>query len=49
MVLADEFRDGNVPARQEPVRVAQRAFQALPETVGQRYFEGIRPVTKRRY
>jgi len=40
VVLADEFRDGNVPAQQEPLRVAQRAFAALPETVGERYFRG---------
>ena len=40
VVLADEFRDGNVPAVQEPRRVAQRAFAALPETVGEYYFRG---------
>jgi len=40
VVLADEFRDGNVPAQQQPLRVAQRAFAALPETVGERYFRG---------
>jgi hypothetical protein len=33
LVVADEFRDGNVPAVQEPLRVARRAFQSLPETV----------------
>jgi hypothetical protein len=26
LVLADEFRDGNVPAQKEPLRVARRAF-----------------------
>jgi len=40
LVLADEFRDGNVPAQQEPLRVAQRAFEALPETVNEYYFRG---------
>jgi hypothetical protein len=40
LVLADEFRDGNVPARQEPLRCAKLAFAALPETVTQRYFRG---------
>jgi hypothetical protein len=39
-VLADEFRDGNVPAQQEPLRVARRAFQALPATVQEYYFRG---------
>lgn len=37
---ADEFRDGNVPAIKEPLRVAQRAFQALPETVAEYRFRG---------
>lgn len=40
VVLAEEFRDGNVPAQQEPLRVAQRAFAALPETVKEYYFRG---------
>lgn len=40
VVLADEFRDGNVPAQQEPLRVAQRAFAALPDTVREYYFRG---------
>jgi hypothetical protein len=40
LALTDEFRDGNVPAQQEPLRVAQRAFQALPETVEEFYFRG---------
>ena len=38
--LTDEFRDGNVPAQQEPLGVAQRAFQALPDTVEEYYFRG---------
>jgi hypothetical protein len=40
VVLADQFRDGNVPAIQDPLSVARRAFAALPETVGERYFRG---------
>jgi len=40
LVVADEFRDGNVPAQVEPLRVAQRAYQALPETVNEFYFRG---------
>ena len=30
LVVADEFRDGNVPAKQEPLTCAQLAFAALP-------------------
>ena len=40
LVVADEFRDGNVPARQEPLTCAQMAFAALPASVTQRYFRG---------
>jgi hypothetical protein len=40
LIVADEFRDGNVPAVQEPLRVARRAFQSLPETVTEYYFRG---------
>jgi hypothetical protein len=40
LVLADEFRDGNVPAHMEPLAVAQRAFAALPGTVGEYYYRG---------
>jgi hypothetical protein len=32
-VLADEFRDGNVPAPMAPLTVAKAAFAALPKTV----------------
>jgi hypothetical protein len=35
LVLADQFRDGNVPAQMEPLEVAQRAFAALPSTVNE--------------
>jgi hypothetical protein len=40
LVLADEFRDGNVPAKQNPLACAKLAFAALPETVTRRYFRG---------
>lgn len=40
LVLADEFRDGNVPAKQDPLSCAQLAFAALPETIQRRYFRG---------
>jgi hypothetical protein len=40
LVLADEFRDGNVPAQQEPLTCAKLAFVALPDTIEQRYFRG---------
>jgi hypothetical protein len=40
VVLADEFRDGNVPAHQELLPITQQAFQALPETIVERYFRG---------
>ncbi len=40
VVVGDEFRDGNVPAQQALLPITQRAFQALPETVVERYFRG---------
>lgn len=40
VVVAEEFRDGNVPAQQDLLPVAQRAFAALPSTVQERYFRG---------
>jgi hypothetical protein len=46
VVLADEFRDGNVPAMMTPLTVAKRAFAALPHTVQTYYFRGIRLVMK---
>lgn len=38
LIVADEFRDGNVPANREPLRCARAAFAALPPTVTERYF-----------
>ena len=40
LVLADEFRDGNVRAQQEPLNCAKLAFAALPESIQERYFRG---------
>jgi hypothetical protein len=40
LVLADEFRDDNMPAKQEPLTCAKLAFAALPPEVRQRYFRG---------
>lgn len=40
LVLADQFRDGNVPAQMEPLPVARRAFAALPSTVQEYYYRG---------
>ena len=40
LALADEFRDGNVPAQMAPLPVARRAFQALPPTISEYYFRG---------
>lgn len=40
LVLADEFRDGNVPAMQEPLNCAKLGFAALPEDIEQRFFRG---------
>src|SRR5207302_4178004 len=40
VVLADEFRDGNVPAQMAPLTVAQAAFAAWPKTVTSYYYPG---------
>ena len=40
MVVADEFRDGNVPAGKDPLTVIRRGFAALPSTVLRRRFRG---------
>jgi hypothetical protein len=39
-ILAEEFRDGNVPALSAPLTCAQAAFAALPDTVTRYYFRG---------
>jgi hypothetical protein len=40
VVLADEFRDGNVPAMMSPLTSAKQAYAALPETVTEYYYRG---------
>ena len=40
LIVADQFRDGNVPAGQEPLSCCRMAFEALPRSVGERYFRG---------
>lgn len=40
MILADEFRDGNVPSMMKPLTVAKRAFACLPASVVELYFRG---------
>lgn len=40
LVVADEFRDGNVPAGQKPLNCCQMAFEAVPNGVTERYFRG---------
>jgi hypothetical protein len=40
LVLAEEFRDGNVPAGMQPLRVTQEAFEALPTGIQRRGFRG---------
>lgn len=40
LALADEFRDGNVPAHVAPLATVKRAFAALPESVEEYYFRG---------
>jgi hypothetical protein len=38
VIVADEFRDGNVPAGKRPLDVVKRAFAALPASVEHRRF-----------
>lgn len=40
LVVADQYRDGNVPAGMDTLAVARRAFGALPATVQERAFRG---------
>ncbi len=40
LILADEFRDGNVPAMMSPLTAAKAAFGALPTTVETFYYRG---------
>ena len=38
LVLADEYRDGNVPAAMSNLPLIQRGFAALPPTITERFF-----------
>lgn len=40
LIVADEFRDGNVPAQMSPLNCAKAAFGALPEQVKEYYYRG---------
>jgi hypothetical protein len=40
LVLADEFRDGNVPAAYQGLAVAKAAYAALPSTVTEFFYRG---------
>lgn len=40
LIVADEFRDGNVPGGKDPLTSVKRAFEALPSQVTERYFRG---------
>jgi hypothetical protein len=40
LILADQFRDGNVPAHKDPLSVAKAAFRALPSSVTEYYYRG---------
>jgi len=40
LVVADEFRDGNVPAQMAPLNCAKQAFAALPREMQALYFRG---------
>lgn len=40
LVLADQYRDGHVPAGMDPLTVARRGFTALPATVTTQAFRG---------
>lgn len=40
LVVADQYRDGNVPAGMDPLAVARQAVTALPPTVTTRAFRG---------
>jgi hypothetical protein len=40
LVVADEFRDGDVPGGKDPLSSVKRAFAALPAQVTKRFFRG---------
>ena len=49
MIVADEFRDGNVPAGMGNLRIIQKAVAALPGKFNEirlRHAEGVRGTTR---
>ncbi len=40
LVVADQYRDGNVPAGTRTLEVARRGFETLPASLTERYFRG---------
>ena len=40
LIVADQFRDGNVPANQDPLDCCRLAFGGLPRSLQERYFRG---------
>jgi hypothetical protein len=40
LIVADEFRDGNVAGGEDPLSSAKRAFKNLPDWVTKKYFRG---------
>jgi Transposase DDE domain group 1 len=40
LIVADQLRDGNVPAHKDPLSTVQAAFRALPSTVKEYYYRG---------
>jgi DDE family transposase len=40
LILADQLRDGNVPAHKDPLSATQAAFRSLPSRVKDYYFRG---------
>lgn len=40
LIVADEFRDGNVAGGEDPLSSVKRAFANLPKTVQKRFFRG---------
>lgn len=40
LVVADQFCDGNVPVRQDPLSCCRMAIKVMPPIVADRYFRG---------
>ena len=43
LIVADQFRDGNVPAKQEPLSCCRMAFEAVANAVTARYLPSDSP------